>query len=572
MNSHLPKRVLYAVLAFFTLTTTSAMADVEIQEVQVIYGLNGAPENLVIYGTDFGVVVPGGEGVGMPIVSFGTQNPPLTIATSQSACAASLYPPPLSIDGTDCVVAELPLLTPDGDYLLLIEGAIADANCDTDGKPLELVFTYTGDYCSASTYYPNGSEKHICVQFGDLGNSIDLVATGGDAGKYVIEPLSGIELGQSFTVTSTTAGSNLANNFDLDVFSNGQLAQELVIHLSCSAPLKTGDQFGALNLTRYIPLGGAGYTDEYDLTIGAIGPEGPQGANGEQGPQGIQGLTGDTGAQGEQGLQGIQGLIGDTGPQGEQGPQGLQGLTGETGAQGEQGLQGIQGLTGDTGPQGEQGPQGIQGLTGDTGPQGIAGPAGAAGADGMNGMDGPAGPAGPTGPEGPQGIAGLVGPEGPQGPAGEPGVPGESDAGDALLCFSAATSIGTQGKFVGLGTNSGNHADISIVIPFGARVSGFVAKASQGNTPRSGTAQLMRDVSADCADLLGRGDGTGGDIPSAVCSWPSVGAPGATCLANLNVNDVCRDLAALDSLSVHFSTDNGSVEGASACVTLEAYD
>lgn len=91
MNSHLPKRVLYAVLAFFTLTTTSAMADVEIQEVQVIYGLNGAPENLVIYGTDFGVVVPGGEGVGMPIVSFGTQNPPLTIATSQSACAASLY-------------------------------------------------------------------------------------------------------------------------------------------------------------------------------------------------------------------------------------------------------------------------------------------------------------------------------------------------------------------------------------------------------------------------------------------------------------------------------------------------
>ena len=599
MNSHLPKRVLYAVLAFFTLTTTSAMADVEIQEVQVIYGLNGAPENLVIYGTDFGVVVPGGEGVGMPIVSFGTQNPPLTIATSQTACAASLYPPPLSIDGTDCVVAELPLLTPDGDYLLLIEGAIADANCDTDGKPLELVFTYTGDYCSASTYYPNGSEKHICVQFGDLGNSIDLVATGGDAGKYVIEPLSGIELGQSFTVTSTTAGSNLANNFDLDVFSNGQLAQELVIHLSCSAPLKTGDQFGALNLTRYIPLGGAGYTDEYDLTIGAIGPEGPQGATGEQGPQGlagvdgadgatgpqgedgpegpqgpqgIQGLTGDTGAQGEQGLQGIQGLIGDTGPQGEQGPQGLQGLTGETGAQGEQGLQGIQGLTGDTGPQGEQGPQGIQGLTGDTGPQGIAGPAGAAGADGINGMDGPAGPAGPTGSEGSQGIAGLVGPEGPQGPAGEPGVPGESDAGDALLCFSAATSIGTQGKFVGLGTNSGNHADISIVIPFGARVSGFVAKASQGNTPRSGTAQLMRDVSADCADLLGRGDGSGGDIPSAVCSWPSVGAPGATCLANLNVNDVCRDLAALDSLSVHFSTDNGSVEGASACVTLEAYD
>ena len=339
MNSHLPKRVLYAVLAFFTLTTTSAMADVEIQEVQVIYGLNGAPENLVIYGTDFGVVVPGGEGVGMPIVSFGTQNPPLTIATSQTACAASLYPPPLSIDGTDCVVAELPLLTPDGDYLLLIEGAIADANCDTDGKPLELVFTYTGDYCSASTYYPNGSEKHICVQFGDLGNSIDLVATGGDAGKYVIEPLSGIELGQSFTVTSTTAGSNLANNFDLDVFSNGQLAQELVIHLSCSAPLKTGDQFGALNLTRFIPLGGAGYTDEYDLTIGAIGPEGPQGATGEQGPQGLAGVDGADGATGPQG---------EDGPEGPQGPQGIQGLTGDTGAQGEQGL------IGDTGPQGEQ--------------------------------------------------------------------------------------------------------------------------------------------------------------------------------------------------------------------------
>ncbi|MDA9064477.1 hypothetical protein N9K37_03915, partial [Pseudomonadales bacterium] len=168
-----------------------------------------------------------------------------------------------------------------------------------------------------------------------------------------------------------------------------------------------------------------------------------------------------------------------------------------------------------------------------------------------------------------QGVQGKIG---LTGPAGEPGVPGESDAGDALLCFSSTTSIGTQGKFVGLGTNSGNHADISIVIPFGARVSGFVAKAAQGNSPRPGTAQLMRDVSAECADLLGRGDGSGGDIPSAVCSWPAEGAPNATCSAVLDVNDACRDLPALDSLSVHFNTENGSVEGGSACVTLEAYE
>ena len=221
---------------------------------------------------------------------------------------------------------------------------------------------------------------------------------------------------------------------------------------------------------------------------------------------------------------------------------------------GADGTDGAQGIQGDKGDKGDTGAQGVQGKIG------LAGPAGADGVDGVDGEDGA---------EGPQGVQGKIG---LTGPAGEPGVPGESDAGDALLCFSSTTSIGTQGKFVGLGTNSGNHADISIVIPFGARVSGFVAKASQGNSPRSGTAQLMRDVSAECADLMGRGDGSGGDIPSAVCSWPAEGAPNATCAAVLDVNDACRDLPALDSLSVHFNTENGSVEGGSACVTLEAYE
>ena len=100
---------------------------------------------------------------------------------------------------------------------------------------------------------------------------------------------------------------------------------------------------------------------------------------------------------------------------------------------------------------------------------------------------------------------------------------------------------------------------------------GLLLKASQGNTPREATAQLYRDVSDACPDVNTVGDGTGGDIPSATCTIPASAAPDAVCIATLSAEDDCRNLVVpLDSLSVHFSTSGGSIEGASACVTIEA--
>jgi hypothetical protein len=220
-----PTRFLYMFFAVLTVITSTAMADVEIQEVQVVYGLNGQPETLVIYGTDFGTAVPGPPGIGKPIVYFGTQDPPLTISANQFACdyAVNLPPAPLETLGTDCVVADVPPGSPNGDYLLLLEGTVADVSCEVDGKPAELLFTYTGDNCSASTYDPSGSLKHTCIDLSGLGTSINIEPTGRDASKFIIDPVSGISIGETFTVTSTTLGANLSNNFDLDVFSNGQL-------------------------------------------------------------------------------------------------------------------------------------------------------------------------------------------------------------------------------------------------------------------------------------------------------------------------------------------------------------
>ena len=95
-----PTRFMYMFFAVLTVITSTAMADVEIQEVQVVYGLNGQPETLVIYGTDFGTAVPGPPGIGKPIVYFGTQDPPLTISANKFACDYAVNLPPAPLENT----------------------------------------------------------------------------------------------------------------------------------------------------------------------------------------------------------------------------------------------------------------------------------------------------------------------------------------------------------------------------------------------------------------------------------------------------------------------------------------
>ncbi len=146
----------FSLLLFsIVLGASSANAAVHIFEVQESLTTQ-AERVLVIYGTDFGTV---DDMVGTPVIHFGTQALPLTIASpaDQALCTSIGVPPPLDPAGIDCVVAFLPVPTPDGDYLLWLDGEVPAASC-ADGKPIQLTFQYTEPDCGSSTYL-NGTEK-----------------------------------------------------------------------------------------------------------------------------------------------------------------------------------------------------------------------------------------------------------------------------------------------------------------------------------------------------------------------------------------------------------------------------
>ncbi len=312
-----------------------------------------------------------------------------------------------------------------------------------------------------------------CV--GDLTGSVAMATlTAGEGtnnAAWVVTP--GAVLPGEF-VTFTAADSKWPNDLPLTIDPDDAGDQELLIHTSCSPPLVLGDSFGSLVLTGISEdaLGPSTRHSLYDLTIGAVGPEGPQGPQGkigDTGDQGIQGKVGDTGDQG------IQGKVGDTGDQG---------IQGKVGATGDQGIQGKVGATGD---------QGIQGKVGATGDQGIQGKVGATGDQGIQGK---VGPQGATGDQGIQGKVGATGPQGIQGKVGPAGADGADGIGTNLLCFGTDQTIGSQGKFIGLGQQAGDHDTVGVISPFLARaeVVKLVVKVSQGNSPRDGDAQLFHDA------------------------------------------------------------------------------
>ncbi|NVK21710.1 MAG: collagen-like protein, partial [Kangiellaceae bacterium] len=223
---------------------------------------------------------------------------------------------------------------------------------------------------------------------------------------------------------------------------------------------------------------------------------------------------------------------GDTGPKGDTGAQGEQGPVGPKGDTGAQGEQGPAGPKGDTGAQGEMGPQGPMGLTGPQGPQGEAGP---------------------------QGDVGPMGPAGPQGPAGADGADG---TGTNLMCFSTDQTIGSQGKYMGLGQQAGEHDSVGVISPFaaGAEVLTLVVKAAQGNNPNSGIAILYHDNPG------GQGGVPVGNSPSNQCVLDDT-AVKSVCKVTFDTNN---DLVEFDSLSVFIrTTDGGSFEGGSACILID---
>jgi len=310
---------------------------------------------------------------------------------------------------------------------------------------------------------------------------------------------------------------------------------------------------------------------------GKLGPQGDQGkvgAQGDQGKPGPQGDQGKVGAQGDQGKPGPQGDQGKPGPQGDQGKVGAQGDQGKPGPQGDQGKVGAQGDQGKLGPQGEQGKVGAQGDQGKLGPQGDKGepgPQGNQGKPGPQGDQGKLGPQGPQGKDGAQGDQGKIGPQGDQGkigPQGEPGEPGADGIGTNLLCFATDQTIGSQGKYMGLGQQSGEHDTVGVISPFSgdAQVLRLVVKVAQGNSPRDGWAVLYHDNS----------DNTDPDQDLGLPLSPDIGETGACRLLASPSKSICEvdfvgDLndAPIDSLSIFVVTDTGSFEGATACVLID---
>jgi len=137
------------------------------------------------------------------------------------------------------------------------------------------------------------------------------------------------------------------------------------------------------------------------------------------------------------------------------------------------------------------------------------------------------------------------------------------------LCFSTDQTVGTGGKWIGLGQQSGNHLSASIVTPFpvGSRVVSFVAKATQGNNPVSGTATLYRDgptpngqpLSLECPITP-----SGPDDLTTICRDGDVAAffePGE--------GGIDGAIGLADGLSVFFQTDGGSWAGTTACILIE---
>jgi hypothetical protein len=115
---------------------------------------------------------------------------------------------------------------------------------------------------------------------------------------------------------------------------------------------------------------------------------------------------------------------------------------------------------------------------------------------------------------------------------------------------------------MGLGQQGGSHDEVGVITPFvaGSTVIAFVVKVSQGNTARSGIAQVFHDNPAD----------PDGDPISSVCTiTPILPDESRSVCSLLNPADFLVPLDLFDSLSVFVKADSGSFEGSTACVLID---
>jgi cysteine-rich repeat protein len=113
-------------------------------------------------------------------------------------------------------------------------------SCD-DGKPVSVVFEYTGDSCAASTNLQEG--KLACNGNPAGAEPVHIVAL---SDKVQVSP-GPYAIGDLVTV-SDPKGKKLSAETELSIRAGGRVVQTLNIHTSCSKRLEVGDQFGALIL------------------------------------------------------------------------------------------------------------------------------------------------------------------------------------------------------------------------------------------------------------------------------------------------------------------------------------
>jgi hypothetical protein len=424
-----------------------------------------APEQLIIWGNDFGPVDSGAD---TPMFHFGTSTAGLDVADDQSLCPTPLaggVAPPLDLDdltGFSCVVVNLPTAphgepnVPAGDYLLSIW---VDGAEECTSKPSSLTFEYLAADCSG--FNAQNAECSGGVP-GDPTSFVNVI--GHNKADWAWNNNSP---GNGDSVTFFADGSKWPNNLELTM--TGGTPQTISLHTSCSQPLVIGDVFGSLRLIEMEADTTASMQhDLYDLTLGAVGPEGPTGATGPAGPTGAtgaQGPTGATGAQGPTGATGAQGPTGATGDKGPTGPTGAKGDKGDTGPTGAKGDKGDAGPTGAKGDKGDTGPTGAKGDKGDTGPTGAKGDKGDTGPTGAKGDKGDAGPTGPAGP------TGATGPSGPQGGV----VPGRDRV---AFPFSSDQTLGSnEDAFIGQGNSANDHPAVAVPTPWDGVITNLVGRS-----------------------------------------------------------------------------------------------
>jgi uncharacterized repeat protein (TIGR01451 family) len=126
-------------------------------------------------------------------------------------------------------------------------------------RPMEIVFEYTGDDCTATTNQQEG--RVLCTSdAAPLAADVDITYVGSDAGLITISPIGG-------NLWALTAPEKLQSNSPLEIRDlNGNLLQSISMHTSCSKPLAVGDQFGAMKLVEM--------TEPDGTVIGGV-PAGP---------------------------------------------------------------------------------------------------------------------------------------------------------------------------------------------------------------------------------------------------------------------------------------------------------